>query len=129
MWKVIIFISAMFLMAGCNKSKDVKLEARLTVAEQKIAQLEEKQKSTGNWILWKREQNNAPRNGIILGYAPPQSLSAFPIKEECANAATKLVEPGGRLISADPVEFDYGNRRVTFYCLPPDIQAGIRTSR
>lgn len=117
------------ILAGCDKEAVQKLDARLISAEQRITELESRQKSVVNWILWKREQVYSSPNGTIFGYAPPQTLSAYPTRNECMSAVSRLVEPGGRSISADPVETDYGNKRVTFYCLPPGVQAGIGTGR
>jgi hypothetical protein len=39
---------------------------------------------------------------------------------------THLIEPNGKTLTTDPVETEYSDRKVTFYCLPPNIEAGMR---
>lgn len=135
-------VAIALVLVGCDKQGAERIEAKLASAgeqsqkmerrmeqmeqriqpmEERIQQLEESQKSVANWVLWKRVQLYC--TGCL--YSPPHVLSAYSTHTQCIIAATRLIEPGGETLSTDPVEIAYGNRRVTFYCLPPNVQAGM----
>lgn len=99
------------------------LEHRIQVLERQVHGLEGKQQAEVQWVLWKDEK---PIEVIFgLSSAPPQALSSYGSKNECFIAATRLVEPGGKTISTDPVKIRYAKTVVTFTCLPPSVQVGV----
>lgn len=125
-----LIAAIVFVLAGCGAGNDKAMldalqskvestESRLVIAEQQIKQLEGSIKQTGNWVLWKRVQNLCS----ACLYNAPRPISAYPTRTECIIAASKLIEPNGTLISNDPIEIQYVDRRLYFHCLPPNIDA------
>jgi len=114
-----ILILMVLILSGCNENDNNK---KVNELEQRIQQLENNQKSTGNWILWKRNQSYCPN----CMYSAPGAISAFSTRPECYDAISKAIDPGGKTITVDPVETEYKGYSVTFYCLPPSVQAGTK---
>jgi hypothetical protein len=129
----LIFVSLIaFVLCGCELPADKRtvdeLSARLDVSERRIASLERavadlpaRSGPVANWVLWKRDQ--ALCSNCL--YNAPRPISAYTSRVDCVNAATKLIDVGGKLISADPIEIAFGaERRLYFHCLPPGVDAG-----
>ena len=144
MKSLFIAVATLLALAGCDQiakpgqlqnlegklaagdARMERLEAKAAAADARIAQLEQQGKESAvNWVLWRRFVDS-PRPGVLMGYTPPQALSAYSGRALCMNASRDLVVPGGLTISVDPLHIQYPNGVQEFYCLPAGVVAGIQ---
>jgi hypothetical protein len=131
-----LIVLMLVLMSGCNNGQDAAAlsaankrmdayEANMKATQLRLDALDEKlrQQKAPEWILWSRFQ--AKSNTYMVGYAPPQPVSAFSTKQECTQSAEAHVAPGGGRLSSDPIQIEYDNGTQYFYCLPRGQAAGF----
>lgn len=126
---IVCALAATIFISGCDQAKKyagvTDIDNRVTVLEIQLVQLQNKLRDNGQWVLWQRFQQQS--NGTaFVGYAPPQAVSAFATKSDCAEAASKNIAPGGNKVSDEPIEVVYSYGIQYFYCLPNGVRAGIQ---
>ena len=96
------------------------LEAAQANLQKHVAELPPPPAAQASWVLWRRVQDHCAN----CLWAPARPVSAYSSRAECVIAASRLIQPGGQVVTNDPMEIAYGaERRVHFHCLPPGTDA------
>jgi len=69
----------------------------------------------------RRAQNRRRR-----GPAPPQAEAAFGSQADCLANASGVTWEGAAVVSMDPYQVEDKSWRLTVYCLPIGVRAGIQ---
>ena len=134
--KIVIWLTAMFLISACSQSADKgeqnKLASQVAALSTRVDALEAKQdqKPTelpGSWILWRRIKTISVRPGVIInGPAPARPWGGFDSKSDCQQGAQKATSDhlGHGAKAGEDTYFESdseGADRVFFTCLPVGV--------